>query len=151
MILSSDDIKSKLSDSIKSKYFKGVDLNNYKDGSIRFIFKVLTTRAKRKITRYIKTKNNKYLCQHGILDFLNKVFKRKNAQTFKTHVRNFIMIPLLLHKKISIYNGQAFSLVQTNVSMMGRYFGEFSLTYRPVKHGNPGIGATHSSRFIPLR
>jgi len=22
---------------------------------------------------------------------------------------------------------------------------------KPVKHGRPGIGATHSSRFIPLK
>ena len=35
--------------------------------------------------------------------------------------------------------------------MMGHYLGEFALTYKPVKHGRPGIGATHSSRFIPLK
>ena len=35
--------------------------------------------------------------------------------------------------------------------MIGHYLGEFSLTYKPVKHGRPGIGATHSSRFIPLK
>ncbi|KAK9832376.1 hypothetical protein WJX74_008052 [Apatococcus lobatus] len=28
---------------------------------------------------------------------------------------------------------------------------EFSISYKPVKHGKPGIGATHSSRFIPLK
>ena len=35
--------------------------------------------------------------------------------------------------------------------MIGHAFGEFSITYKPVKHGRPGIGATHSSRFIPLK
>lgn len=30
-------------------------------------------------------------------------------------------------------------------------FTEFSITYKPVQHGRPGIGATHSSRFIPLK
>lgn len=35
--------------------------------------------------------------------------------------------------------------------MCGHYLGEFSITYKPVKHGRPGIGATHSSRFIPLK
>ena len=35
--------------------------------------------------------------------------------------------------------------------MVGHYLGEFSITYKPVKHGRPGIGATHSSRFIPLK
>lgn len=27
--------------------------------------------------------------------------------------------------------------------MVGHYLGEFSVSYRPVKHGRPGIGATH--------
>lgn len=31
---------------------------------------------------------------------------------------------------------------------MGFYLGEFSITYKPVRHGRPGIGATHSSRFV---
>ncbi|KAL3202447.1 hypothetical protein MRX96_042480 [Rhipicephalus microplus] len=35
--------------------------------------------------------------------------------------------------------------------MIGHYLGEFSIIYKPVKHGRPGIGATHSSRFIPLK
>ena len=35
--------------------------------------------------------------------------------------------------------------------MIGHYLGEFSISYKPVKHGRPGIGATHSSRFIPLK
>ena len=32
--------------------------------------------------------------------------------------------------------------------MTGFYLGEFSITYKPVRHGRPGIGATHSSRFV---
>lgn len=32
--------------------------------------------------------------------------------------------------------------------MVGFYLGEFSITYKPVRHGRPGIGATHSSRFV---
>lgn len=35
--------------------------------------------------------------------------------------------------------------------MVGHYLGEFSISYKPVKHGRPGIGATNSSRFIPLK
>jgi hypothetical protein len=31
--------------------------------------------------------------------------------------------------------------------MIGHYLAEFSISYKPVKHGRPGVGATHSSRF----
>lgn len=41
--------------------------------------------------------------------------------------------------------------VEIKPEMIGHYLGDFSLTYKPVKHGRPGIGATHSSRFIPLK
>ena len=34
---------------------------------------------------------------------------------------------------------------------VGHYLGEFSITYKPVRHGRPGIGATSSSKFIPLK
>lgn len=43
------------------------------------------------------------------------------------------------------------SQVEVKPEMIGHYLGEFSLSYKPVKHGRPGIGATHSSRFIPLK
>ena len=35
--------------------------------------------------------------------------------------------------------------------MVGHYLGEFSITYKPVSHGRAGIGATKSSRFVPLK
>lgn len=43
------------------------------------------------------------------------------------------------------------TIVSLQPEMIGHYLGEFSITYKPVKHGRPGIGATHSSRFIPLK
>ncbi|KAK7828760.1 hypothetical protein U0070_006545 [Myodes glareolus] len=38
--------------------------------------------------------------------------------------------------------------VEIKLEMIGHYLGKFSKTYKPVKHGRPGIGAT---RFIPLK
>lgn len=32
--------------------------------------------------------------------------------------------------------------------MTGFYLAELSISYKPVRHGRPGIGATHSSRFV---
>lgn len=46
---------------------------------------------------------------------------------------------------------QQFNLVEVKPEMVGHYTGEFSISYQPVKHGRPGIGATMNSRFIPLK
>jgi small subunit ribosomal protein S19 len=35
--------------------------------------------------------------------------------------------------------------------MVGHYFGEFALTRRFEKHSGPGVGATRSSKFMPLK
>uniref|UniRef100_A0A2K5ECA6 40S ribosomal protein S15 n=1 Tax=Aotus nancymaae TaxID=37293 RepID=A0A2K5ECA6_AOTNA len=35
--------------------------------------------------------------------------------------------------------------------MIGHYLGKFSITYKPVKHGRPGIRATYSSSFLPVK
>jgi len=69
----------------------------------------------------------------------------------KTHLRNMIIVPEMIGAQIGVYNGKTFNLVEVKPEMVGRYLGEFSISYKPVKHGRPGIGATHSSRFVPLK
>lgn len=48
-------------------------------------------------------------------------------------------------------SGSAARQVEIKPDMIGGYLAEYSISYKPVKHGKPGIGATHSSRFIPLK
>ncbi|KAF8141626.1 ribosomal protein S19-domain-containing protein [Boletus edulis] len=69
----------------------------------------------------------------------------------KTHLRDMIIVPEMIGSVVGIYNGKVFNPVEIKPEMTGHYLAEFSCSYRPVKHGRPGIGATHSSRFIPLK
>merc|ERR1712110_470710 len=69
----------------------------------------------------------------------------------KTHPRNMIVVPEMTGSIVGVYNGKVFTQVEIKPEMIGHYLGEFSISYKPVKHGRPGIGATHSSRFIPLK
>ncbi|KAM3405239.1 hypothetical protein ACQJBY_007997 [Aegilops geniculata] len=68
----------------------------------------------------------------------------------KTHLRDMIIMPEI-GSQIAVYNGKTFNQVEIKPEMIGHYLAEFSISYKPVKHGRPGIGATHSSRFIPLK
>ncbi|KAL5549000.1 hypothetical protein UlMin_004231 [Ulmus minor] len=54
---------------------------------------------------------------------------------------------LACRRIISVYNGKTFNQVEIKPEMIDP---EFSISHKPVKHGRPGIGATHSSRSIPL-
>eukprot|EP01059_Diplonema_ambulator_P012007 TRINITY_DN220_c0_g1_i1.p1 TRINITY_DN220_c0_g1~~TRINITY_DN220_c0_g1_i1.p1 ORF type:complete len:155 (+),score=66.53 TRINITY_DN220_c0_g1_i1:73-537(+) len=69
----------------------------------------------------------------------------------KTHLRNMIVVPEMIGSIVAVYNGKVFNAVEIKSDMVGHYLGEFSISYKPVTHGRPGIGATHSSRFIPLK
>ena len=73
------------------------------------------------------------------------------TQHVKTHLRNMIIVPEMIGSIVAIYNGKVFNAVEIKGDMIGHYLGEFSISYKPVTHGRPGIGATHSSRFIPLK
>jgi len=69
----------------------------------------------------------------------------------KTHLRDMIIVPEMIGSVVGVYNGKDFTNVEVRAEMIGHYLGEFSITYKPTKHGRPGIGGTKSSRFIPLK
>ena len=69
----------------------------------------------------------------------------------RTHLRNTVVVPEMVGSIIGVYNGKAFNQIEVKPDMVGHYLGEFSISYRPVQHGKPGIGSTNSSRFIPLK
>ncbi|KAF9682969.1 hypothetical protein SADUNF_Sadunf05G0163400 [Salix dunnii] len=75
----------------------------------------------------------------------------EKPEPVRTHLRNMIIVPEMIGSVIGVYNGKTFNQVEIKPEMISHYLAEFSISYKPVKHGRPGIGATHSSRFIPLK
>lgn len=62
-----------------------------------------------------------------------------------------IIVPEIIGSITAAYNGKTFDQVEIKPEMIGHYLAEFSISYKPVKHGRPDVGATHSSHFIPLK
>lgn len=71
--------------------------------------------------------------------------------TIKTHVRDMIILPEMVGMTISVHNGKEFIPVKIKPEMIGHYLGEFAITNKPVRHGTPGIGASRSSMYVPLK
>ncbi|MEM3550380.1 MAG: 30S ribosomal protein S19 [Candidatus Bathyarchaeia archaeon] len=88
---------------------------------------------------------------------LEKARKAKEAMrkggnfTIKTHARDMIILPEMVGLTILVHNGKEFSPVEIKPEMIGHYLGEFAITNKPVKHGTPGIGASRSSMYVPLK
>ncbi|KAL5286333.1 RpS15 family protein [Megaselia abdita] len=113
------------------------------------LVELMHSRARRRFARGLKRK------PMALIKKLRKAKKEappmEKPAIVKTHLRNMIVVPEMIGSIIGIYNGKTFNQVEIKAEMIGHYLGEFSLSYKPVKHGRPGIGATHSSRFIPLK
>jgi small subunit ribosomal protein S15e len=110
---------------------------------------ILHARARRRFNRGLK---------RGPMGLIKKLRKAKQEakpnekpDLVKTHLRNMIIVPEMIGSVVGVYSGKEFNQVEIKPEMVGHYLGEFSISYKPVKHGRPGIGATHSSRFIPLK
>ena len=69
----------------------------------------------------------------------------------RTHLRDMPVLPAFVDKTFAVHNGQEFERVRGEPEMLGHYLGEFQLTRTSVEHGQAGIGATRSSKFVPLK
>nr|CAX79075.1 ribosomal protein S15 [Schistosoma japonicum] len=130
-------------------FYRGVDLDQLLDMNLEQIALLMPARIRRRINRGLRTKH---------VTLLKKLRKSKKEcplgekpAAVKTHLRDMIIVPEMIGSVVGVYNGKSFNTVEIRPEILGHYLGEFSITYKPVKHGRPGVGATHSSRFIPLK
>ncbi|XP_037006556.2 40S ribosomal protein S15-like [Artibeus jamaicensis] len=127
--------------------YSGVDLDQLLDMSYEQLIQLYS--ARQRPNRALQGK------PHSLLQRLRKAKKQapptREPPEVKTHLQNVIILPEMVGSMVGVYNGKTFNQVEIKPEMIGHYLGEFSITYKPVKHGRPGIGVTHSSRSIPLK
>jgi small subunit ribosomal protein S19 len=83
--------------------------------------------------------------------FWAKVKAAGEGDDLRTHLRDFPVLPAMVGKMVHIHNGKEFQKIGVTTEMIGHKLGEFALTRKPVKHTGPGVGATRSSKFMPLK
>jgi len=122
--------------------FRGLTLDELQKLTIEELLPLLTSRARRSLTRGLTEKQDK---------LLKDIQKSEKGDTIRTHLRDMIILPGFVGHKIDIHNGKEFQRVEIQPNMIGHYLGEFALTRSKVKHTGPGVGATRSSKFMPLK
>ena len=128
----------------KNVFYRGLEGEKMKE--LKYTDPVLLTylhsRARRVLQRGLKRKS---------LRFLEKLEKNsESGKVVKTHLRNMLVLPEMIGKRVAVYNGKVYYEVTVTTDMVGRYLGEFSRTYKGGGHGRPGIGSNSSQRFMPL-
>jgi small subunit ribosomal protein S19 len=119
--------------------YRGLKVEELKKLNMDDVMALLPARQRRRLKRGL-TKDHRRL--------LSRVKERDGV---RTHLRDMIVLPEMVGKTIEIYNGKTFNRVEIMPEMVGHYLGEYSLTRGRVSHGSAGVGATRSSKFVPLK
>ena len=77
--------------------------------------------------------------------------RKDDGKPIRTHARDLVIMPEMLGKIIYCYTGKEFKEIRINEKMLGHYLGEYAISMSLVRHGRPGIGASRSSMYIPLK
>jgi small subunit ribosomal protein S19 len=123
--------------------YRGYTLEQLQEMSMDEFINLLPSRHRRSLHRGLTP-------EQRIL--LEKIRKAKgNGKKIKTHVRDVTILPEMVGITLHVHNGKEFVSVEIKPEMIGHYLGEFAITNRPVKHGTPGLGASRSSMYVPLK
>jgi small subunit ribosomal protein S19 len=120
--------------------YHGFRVEELKAMGISELLPVMPSRARRKIKRGLSRGE-----EHLLTRF------RAGDEKIRTHLRDMIIMPEMLGKEIEVYNGKEFMKVELQPESVFHCLGEFALTRRKVAHGSAGIGATRSSKYVPLK
>jgi small subunit ribosomal protein S19 len=121
--------------------YRGKTVEELKAMSMDEFIRLLPSRMRRSLMRGLSNE------QRIILERLRK----KDGKPIRTHARDMIILPEMIGETIHVYNGREFIEIRINEKMLGHYLGEYSMPMTPVRHGRPGIGASRSSMYIPLK
>ncbi|MEM2917237.1 MAG: 30S ribosomal protein S19 [Candidatus Bathyarchaeia archaeon] len=128
--------------------YRGYTLEQLQAMSMDEFILLLPSRQRRSLQRGLGPE------QRILLENIRKVReteKEGGKVVVKTHVRDMIILPEMVGVTVLLHNGKEFTPVEITPEMIGHYLGEFAITNKPVKHGTPGIGASRSSMYVPLK
>ncbi len=123
--------------------YRGHTLEQLQSLSLENLLTLLPARQRRSLTRGISDEKRK---------LLEEIKAAKNSKgTIKTHVRDMIILPSMVGVTVHVHSGKEFTPVEIKSEMIGHFLGEYAMTNKRVVHGAPGVGASRSSLYVPLK
>lgn len=132
----------------KEFQYRGYSLVNLQGMSMDEFINLLPSRQRRSLQRGL-TPEQRILLEK--MRAAQEDLKKGRETTVKTHARDMLILPEMVGAKVHVHNGKEFVAIDIKAEMIGHYLGEFAITNRPVRHGTPGIGASRSSMYVPLK
>ncbi len=127
---------------VKEFSYRGYSMEELRKMTFEEFAQVLPARGRRTLLRGWDEERMKVV---------RKIIQSDGSKPVRTHRRDIIIVPQFVGKRVAVYNGKEFVEMEIKPEMIGHYLGEFAPTRREVKHSGPGVGATRSSKFVPLK
>jgi small subunit ribosomal protein S19 len=126
--------------------FRGYSIGELQKLPLDDFAKLLPARQRRSLNRGLTPREKK------LIERIRRARETGKTETpIRTHCREMVILPEMVGLKFAVHNGKEFITVEVKPEMIGHRLGEFSQTRRKVTHGTPGIGATRSSLYVPLK
>lgn len=127
--------------------YRGHAVEELQKMSLSEFAKLLPSRERRSLLRGLPPRQRK------LLDRVRKVRERGEQEEalIRTHCRDMVIIPEMVGLKFGVHNGKEFVRIEVVSEMVGHRLGEFAGSRKRVSHSTPGIGATRSSLYVPLK
>jgi len=120
--------------------YRGYSIEDLQQMALTELLSIMPSRARRKFNRGLSREHEKLLSDI-----------RSGDENIRTHLRDMVVMPEMVGQTILVHNGKEFQKVEIQPEAVFHYLGEFALTRKKVTHGSAGIGATRSSKYVPLK
>ena len=130
---------------VKKFEYRGIPLSDLENVPLDKLFKMFPARQRRSLSRGITDAKRKLIEEIKA----TKIGKAKTP--IRTHLRDLIILPYMVGVTVNVFSGKEFTSVMITAEMVGHYLGEYVITNKRVQHGAPGVGASRSSLYVPLK
>jgi len=130
---------------VKEFSYRGLSKEDLENTSLEKLFQLFNSRQRRSLTRGITDGKRK------LIEEIKAAKAGKLKTPIKTHLRDLIVLPYMVGVAVNVFSGKDFVPVIIKTEMIGHYLGEYVITNKRVNHGAPGVGASRSSLYVPLK
>jgi len=128
--------------------YRGFTLDELQQISMDDFIRLLPARQRRSMLRGLPNEQRIFI---ETLRKAKQAAEKGQSLTVKTHCRDIVILPEMVGMTVLLYSGKEFVPVPITLDKIGHYLGEYVITNKRVVHGTPGIGASKSSMYVPLK
>ncbi|ADM11963.1 ribosomal protein S15 [Encephalitozoon intestinalis ATCC 50506] len=144
-----DDI-SKKKRTFRRYTYRGVPVEELEKMAFSEVAKLFPSRLRRKIRRGLSSREVQ-LIKDCIASKAACSSTLEKPEMVRTQARSAIIWPAMIGALVGVHVGNGYLPIEIKPEMIGYTLSEFAPTRVIPKHGRPGIGASSSSKFVPLK